>query len=142
MSGGYKRSYILKQKAAGFCKYVWLFVTTTHLFPNLWFVKIFCCRMHPFKDLLSNEQNQRTNMINVTWQWFQFVLFSPKSIQLNKVTQSINKICNSTQLSKFVTKFYYKLFCFFLFGTAFYISVGNLQDSLFRCLYCLERHSI
>ena len=30
------------------------------LFSNLWFVRIFCCKTHLFKGLLSNAQNQLT----------------------------------------------------------------------------------
>ena len=69
------------------------------------------------KGLLPNEQNQQINMINATWQCFQFGTssFFPK-INSIKLSNSINKICNSTQLSKFLTKFYYKLFFSFWYS--------------------------
>ena len=70
-------------------------------------------------------------MINATWQRFQFAtlfFFSQKLIQLNKVTQSINEICNSTQLLKFLIKFYYKLFTFFPFGTTFFCQYNRFME--------------
>ena len=76
-----------------------------HLFSNLWFVRIL---LKAYYQLIKRTVS--------------LCSFFPKLIQLIKVTHSISKIYNSTQLSKFVTKFYYKLFCFFLFGTASYFN--------------------
>ena len=122
------------------CKYVWPFVATTDFFPNLWFVTIFRCRIHPFKGLIikwtkSRDKHDKCDM--TMFSVWHLLLFSPK---FNSVKQSnlINKICNLTQSSKFVTKFYYKLFCFFLFGTAFFISIADLRN-LFMSMFVLFR---
>ena len=67
-----------------------------------------------------------------------FVLFSRTLIQLKKVTQSINKNCNSTHLSKLVTKFITNYSVFFSLEQFFIISIANLRN-LFTSIFALFR---
>ena len=64
--------------------------------------------------------------------------FFPK-LNSFKQSNSINKICNSTQLSKFAIRFYCTLFCFFLFGTAFFISIASLRNLFTSNMFVLFR---